>query len=155
MIIRATLDPGPTPDNTIEVPKQTSFHTPIGKYNAAIRSVSKKIRQGGTSSIPFIRLVFNVHVTGANLDYLAKLDLPENMNEGSELWNVIYRLLGRKALQDCSGGTFDLNTLVGLPCDVEVDHVRGKQERYDFPFVIVTDLREAGALVKKNGKEEH
>jgi hypothetical protein len=128
-------------DNTIEVPKQTTFHTPTGQYNATLRSVSKKTRQTRDSSLPFIRFVFNVHVPQANLDYLAKLDLPENMNEGSELWNVLCRLVGRQCLQDCSGATFDLNMLVALACDIEVDHVRGKQDRYDFPLVVVTNLR--------------
>ena len=141
------MNPGSQP-NIIAVPRQTTFHTPAGQYSATIRSVSKKIRQTGTSSLPFVRFVFTVHITNANIDYLAKLDVPENMSEGSDLWNVLCRLLGRKALQDCSGAKFDLNTLAGLSCDIEVDHVRGKQERYDFPLVMVTDLREAGGLVK-------
>jgi hypothetical protein len=152
MIIRATLNPGTQPDNTIEVPKQTSFHTPTGQYSATIRSASKKVKQASDSTIPFVRIVFNVQVPSASLDYLAKLDVPANMNEGSDLWNIICRLLGRQALQECSGSTFDLNRLVGLSCDIEVDHVRGQQERYDFPFVIVTDLRKAGTLVKQEEK---
>ena len=154
MIIRATSNPGSQP-NTIEVPKQTTFHTPAGQYNATIRSVSKKIRQTGTSSIPFVRFVFTVHVPNANVDYLAKLDLPENMSEGSDLWNVLCRLVGRKALQDCSGAKYDLDSLVGLSCDIEVDHVRGKQERYDFPLVLVTNLQTGGSLVKPETKEPH
>ena len=79
---------------------------------------------------------------------MAKLDVQENMNEGSDLWNIIHRLLGRQALRECSGGTFDLNRLVGLLCDIEIDHVRRQQERYEFPLVIVTDLREAGELLR-------
>ena len=148
MIIRATLHQVPQPDNTIAVPKQTSFHTPTGLHNATIRSVSQKFRQATDSSTPFIRIVFNVQVPNAHLDYLAKLDVAANMHEGSDLWNIICRLLGRRALQDCSGSTFDLNRLVGLACDIEIDHVRGQEERYAFPLVIVTDLREAGTLVR-------
>jgi len=157
MNIEATLTQGSTPaqDNTIPVPKQTTFHTPAGPFNASIRSVSKKFRLGGDSSIPFLRFVFTVHVPNAKLDYLAKLDVPANMNEGSELWNLLLRLVGRKALQDCSGGKLDLNALVGLSCDIEVEHVPGKEDRYDFPLVIVTDVREPGSLVKPLVKEEN
>lgn len=151
MIIRATLNPGAQPDNTIEVPKQTSFHTPIGKYGASIRSASRIVKQRRYSSVSFVRLVFNVQIPNTNVNCLAKFDLADNMNEGSDLWNVICRLLGRESLQECSGGTLDLNTLIGLSCDIEVDHVRGQQEQYDFPFVIVTDLRGAEDLVKLSG----
>jgi hypothetical protein len=144
---------GNTP-NTIQVPRQTSFHIPRpGAYSSTIKSVSKKIRL--TDSIPFIRFLFNVHVPGANLDYLAKLDLKQDMNEGSDLWNVIHRLVGRKALQECSESEFDLNSLVNLPCDIEVDHVVDRDGRYEFPLVIVTNLKEPGSLVNADTKEEN
>jgi hypothetical protein len=143
MIIRNL---GNTP-NTIEVPRQTSFHIPRpGAYSSTIKSVSKKIRL--TDSVPFIRILFNVQVPGANLDYLAKLDLKQDMNEGSDLWNVVCRLVGRKALQECSESEFDLNSLVNLSCDIEVDHVVDKDARYECPLVVVTNLKEAGTLVK-------
>ena len=148
MIIKATLNPGTQSGNTIEVPRQTSFHTPHGTHSAVIRSVTTRSRQTISSSFPIVRIVFSVHVPGALVDYLAKLDLKADMNEGSDLWNVICRLVGRKRLQECSGKEFDLDSLVGIPCDIEVEHVWGKTEQHDFPFVVVSDLREAGALVK-------
>ena len=146
MIIKATQNP-PAADNTIEVPRQTSFHTPTGNYNANIRSICRQMKHGADSSTPSVRIVFSVHVPNCNIDYLAKLDVPENMHEGSPLWNIICRLLGRQVLQECSGGQFDLNRLVGCSCDIEIDHVHTHADRYDFPFVIVTDLREPSRLV--------
>ena len=153
MIIRATLNPGTQPGNTIEVPRQTSFHTPHGTHSAVIRSVTKRSRQSISSSFPIVRFVFSVHVPGALVDYLAKLDLKADMNEGSDLWNVICRLVGRKHLQECSGKEFDLDSLVGILCDIEVEHIWGKAEQHDFPFVVVTNVRPAGSLVKPETKE--
>ena len=134
-------------DNTIEVPRQTSFYTPTGDYHATVRSISRKMRQSASSS-NLVRLVFNVHVPNSNIDYLAKLDVPENMHEGSDLWNIICRLLSRQELVDASGGTFDLNRLVGLPCEIHLEHVHADDNQYDFPLVIVTEVREKGRLVK-------
>jgi hypothetical protein len=96
--------------------------------------------------------VFNVNVPGSNVQYLAKLDLPENLNEGSDLWNVLCRLITRKRLQDCSGSQFDLNTLIGLPCDLEIGHITDKAEDYEFPLVVVLDIQPAGTLVEEGGK---
>jgi len=135
--------------NTIEVPRQTSFHTPEGRYSATIRSV-KRTRQSWSSQHPIIRIILNVNVLGSNIKYLAKLDLQENLNEGSDLWNVLCRLVGRKALRDCSGGKFDLDTLVGLACDIETQHSYDYKDDHEFPLVLVTDLTEAGGLVCVN-----
>ena len=149
MIIKATLNPDSTQSrNTIEVPRQTSFHTPEGVHSAVIRSVSKRFRQAGGSSVPVVRFLFSVNAPGALVDYLAKLDLKQDLNEGSELWNVICRLVGRKRLQECSGKEFDLDSLVGMQCDIEINHIRGRADEHDFPFVVVSDLMEAGSLVK-------
>ena len=152
MIIKATLRPADSQaGNTIEVPLQTSFHTPEGRFPASIRS-TKKGSQSWSSNQPMIRFIFNVNVPGSNIQYLAKLDLPENMNEGSDLWNVLCRLVGRKVLQECSGKTFDLNKLVGTPCDIETQHNHEYREDHDFPLVIVTDLQETGTWEAANAK---
>jgi hypothetical protein len=135
--------------NTIEVPQQTSFHTPAGQFSATIRSI-KRTRRSWSSQHPIIRFIFNVNVPGSNVQYLAKLDLQENLQEGSDLWNVLCRLVGRKALRDCSGGQFDLNKLVGLSCDIETQHSYDNKEDHEFPLVLVTDLTEAGGLVCVN-----
>jgi hypothetical protein len=130
----------------VEVPRQSSWHTPKGSYHSTIRSVNIINRFGFGSKLA--RLVFDVHVANSQLDYLAKLDLKLDLSEGSDLWNLICRLFSRKALQDNSGSTFDLERLVGMECDVEIDHNCDKAEEYDFPLVLVTDVREAGRLVK-------
>ena len=152
MIIRPTHTGTNPVSNTIAVPRQSSWHVPTGNYRATIRSANKKFRQGFSSSIPIVRLVLGLTVPGSSIDYLVKLDLQQDLNEGSDLWNVICRLKTRKALQDCSEAEFDLDSLVNTPCDVEIDRVNARADNYDFPFVYVADLREAGALVKEPGE---
>lgn len=131
----------------IDVPRQTSWHVPRGTYSGSIRSVNLKHCLAGNSNTPNVRVTFNVHVPGSNIDYLSKVDLRLDLNEGSELWNLICRLLSRKVLQDSSGGQFNLESLVGLPCDLEISHNFDKAEDYAFPLVIVTDVQEEGRLV--------
>jgi len=144
----------PASSLVIDVPRQTSWHVPRGSYTGSIRSVNVKFRIAGNSNTRIARIVFNVNVPGSILDYLAKLELRLDLNEGSELWNLICRLIGRQALQDSSGGQFNLESLVGLPCDLEIDHNFDKAEDHPFPLVIVTDVQEAGRLVKPETKPE-
>lgn len=152
MTIRAT-NAGSTPSNLVDVPLQTSFHVPAGQYRATIQSSSRKTRQSGSSTVHFRRILFHVAVPNARFQYLAKLDLKEDLNQGSDLWNVISRLLGKKALQDCSGGTFDMNTLNGVTCDIQIDHVTDNADEYDFPLVLVTEVKESGGLLKSEENE--
>lgn len=150
MIIRATTPASCQAriGNTIQVPRQTSFRVPRpGSYSSNIRAVTRKLKHSGDSSTRFIRFLLNVIVPGSNIDYLAKLDLKEDLHEGSELWNVLCRLIGRARLQELSGSSLDLDSLVGLPCDIEVDYVYGIGE-HDFPLVMVTNIQPAGTLVK-------
>ena len=155
-LVMPTLSNTPRPASSlvIDVPRQTSWHVPRGSYTASIRSVNLKSRLAGEGNVKTTRIVFNVDVPGSQLDYLAKVDLKLDLNEGSELWNLICRLLSRKALQDSSGGHFNLESLVGLHCDLEIDHNYDKAEDYAFPLVIVTDVQEAGRLVKPVTKPE-
>jgi hypothetical protein len=40
---------------------------------------------------------------------------------------------------------------VGQACDIEIDHNYNKAENYDYPLVIVSEVQEAGRLVKTVG----
>ena len=137
-----------SPTLAVDVPRQSSWHVPISSYTGSIQSVKLRNHFAGPNSIPLVRITFKLVSPGSNLDYLAKVDLKLDLTENSDLWNVICRLLGRKALQDCLGGTFDLQQLVGMQCDVAIDHVLTRAEQYAFPYVIVTNVQAAGALVR-------
>ena len=138
----------PRPSLTVDVPRQTSFYVPADSYSAAIRSVSIRSRQNSRASIPFVHLLFTVNVPGADVEYLAKIDFKLDLNEGSDLWNILCRLIGQKRLQDCSGKQFDLQSLVGLACDLEIGHVHDDAEDYPYPLVVILDIQPAGRLVK-------
>ena len=69
----------------VNVPRQTSWHVPRGSYSSTVRSVSLANRLASISTARLVRLVFTVNVPGSNLDYLAKIELRLDFNEGSEL----------------------------------------------------------------------
>jgi len=130
------------------VPRQSSWHVPRGSYNAHIHSVNLAHRLAVDFTTRLVKIIFKVHVPNSQLDYLAKIEVRLDLTEGSELWNLLHILIGRKALQDCSGQRFNLEQLVGKECDVEIDHNCDKQEEHEFPLVIVADVKEAGRLVR-------
>jgi hypothetical protein len=59
------------------------------------------------------------------------------------------RLLGRKALEDCSGRQFNLRSLKDIECGIEIEHIFDDSDDYEFPLVIVCDIQRAGTLVPK------
>jgi hypothetical protein len=139
---------------TVDVPRQVSFRIEPGRYRAAISGLRPKERQNNRSSTPFVRILLSVTVpNNTKFDYIAKYDLKKDMNEGSDLWNVLCRLIGRKRLEDCSGSSFDLNSLIGTECDIEIGHVCDHSDNYDYPLVVVTDIQASGRLVQTDEVE--
>lgn len=132
----------------VDVPRQSSWHVPTGSYHATIRSVLPSHRLAVDFTTRLVKVIFNVQVPQSQLDYLAKLELRLDMREGSELWNLLCRLIGRRAIQDCSGSKFNLEQLEGLECDIEIDHNFDRAEDHSFPLVIVSDVAEFGRLVR-------
>ena len=146
MIIKANMNSVHTTDNSIEVPSTNPYHAPVGTFHATVREV----RKSGCGR-PMVRFTFGLHVPSSSIEFRAKLDLHENMNSGSDLWHLICKLVGRKTVQDCKGGKFDLNTLVGLQCVVETGHIYNDEDEHDFPLVVVRDVQETGTLVTTTG----
>ena len=131
----------------VDLPRQSSFHLKVGTYTASIRSVNIRYRQSANDSIPHVRFLFGVETRDKSVDYLAKIDFKLDLREDSDLWNVLSRLIGRKQLQ-AANGKFDLNALVGLRCDIVVDHVYVDPDTYDFPLVVITDIQPEGTLIQ-------
>jgi hypothetical protein len=135
---------------TVDVPRQTSFHLPQGTYGAVITSLRPDTRQSQSGGVPMLRMYFEVQVPQlSQFRCVAKLDIRRELNEGSDLWNLIGRLLGRRCLESASGGQFNLLTLIGTPCDIELSHVHDENCEHPHPLVIVTDVQPAGNLIKK------
>ena len=131
---------------TVVVPKESTFKIPEGCYTAKINRASKRERQNAIGSIPYVRLLFGVNVPGLErYNCLAKADFTLSLESGSDLRNVINRLLGRQYLSDLSGQEFNLASLEGLACDIEVEHVDLEgRENYDYPLVVVTNIQKPG-----------
>jgi hypothetical protein len=133
----------------VTVPKQSTFRIEEGKFAAQIKSVRKLERQNSLGSIPFIRIQFKVRVPGLDeqFDCLAKADFPLNLENGTDLRNVINRLLGQAYLANLSGKKFDLEALIGVECEIEVEHVNVEgRENYDYPLVVVRDIQPPGTM---------
>ena len=133
----------------VQVPKQSTFRIEEGKYTAHIKSVRKMERQNSHGSIPLVRIQFKVRIPWLDdqFDCLAKADFPLNLECGSDLRNIINRLLGQAYLANLSGKQFDLEALVGVECEIEVEHVNVEgRENYDYPLVVVTDIQLPGTM---------
>jgi hypothetical protein len=133
----------------VTVPKQSTYRIDEGKYAAPIKSVRILDKQNSLGSIPFVRIQFKVRVPGLDeqFDCLAKADFPLNLESGSDLRNVINRLLGNAYLANLSGKKFDLAALVGVDCEIEVEHVSLEgRENYDYPLVVVRDIQVPGTM---------
>ena len=86
---------------------------------------------------------------------LAKAEFPLNLEHGSDLRNILTRLLGKEVMAELSGQEIDFETLVGREVDVEIEHiVTSKREQYEYPFVQVRDIQLPGQLVKTEVKPE-
>ena len=133
---------------TVTVPQESTFKVPEGKYSAQIKSVRKLDKQNARGSNAFIRFLFLVNVPGLErFDCLAKADFPLNLDNGTDLRNIINRLLGKDYLANLSGQQFSLDALNGLGCEIEVEHVSlDSRENFDFPLVVVRDIQRTGTM---------
>jgi len=134
----------------VPVPKQQNFHIEEGKYRAKISRVKRIERQNAHGCVEGVRFLFEVRVPGSDhLDNLAKADFKLDLESGSDLRNVVTRILGKEAFNTASGKTLDLETLAGLDVDIEIEHIiTSKRDNYSYPFVHVRDIQRPGRLVE-------
>jgi hypothetical protein len=134
--------------NSIPVPRESTFKLREGRYSAKIKTARRKDRQNAKGSTPYLRILFSVNVPGQErYECLAKADFPLNLENGSDLRNVINRLLGKEYLANLSGQEFDFSVLEGLDCEVELEHVDlDGRENYDYPLVVVKDIQKPGSM---------
>jgi len=132
----------------VTVPKESTFKLPEGKYSAKIKSVRKLDKQSARGPTTFVRFHFLANVPGLErFDCLAKADFPLNLESGTDLRNIINRLLGKAYLTSLSGQQFGLDALVGTECEIEVEHVNlDSRESFDFPLVVVRNIQEPGSM---------
>ena len=130
----------------VPVPREHNYKIPEGRYAAQIHKVTRITRPGSNDCGEMLRIMFVLQVAGKEqFTNLAKAEIPLNLEHGSDLRRVLGQLLGRDQLAAISGGELDLGTLVGLPANVQIEHIRtSKSDEYDYPFVLVTDIQSAG-----------
>jgi hypothetical protein len=135
--------------NEVPIPKEHNFHIDEGQYRARIHKVIRTARQNSRGSVEYLRIMFEVlNVPGKdNFLNLAKAEFKLNMEHGSDLRNVIGRIVGREGMAALSGKTFDFDKLMDMEAEVEISHIiTDKSENYDFPFVIVSDVQRPGTM---------
>jgi hypothetical protein len=131
------------------MPQEHNYRIEEGYYTGVIQKIVRASRPNCRDA-DILRIVFGLKVPGKeNFLNLAKAEFSLNLEHGSELRNVLTRLLGKEALAAKSGGQIDLQSLVGMPVDVQVEHViTSKRDQYDYPLVQVCDIQPAGTLVE-------
>lgn len=134
----------------VQLPKDHNYRIEEGKYRASIHKIIKTPRQTGNGCMDNLRFMFEVKVPGKEKFLnLAKAEFPINLEHGTDLRNILTRLLGKDVMAALSGQEIDFETLVGLEVDVEIEHIiTSKREQYDYPFVQVRDIQLPGQLIK-------
>jgi hypothetical protein len=132
----------------VPVPRESNFRIPEGRYRAKITSVRKLNVERLDGAGEVLRLLFEVQVPSLpNRQNLAKAEYRLEMNPGSDLRNVLTRLLGKRVFADAGGGTIDLEQLANMDCEVEIEHVvTSRREEYSYPLVRVRDIRKPGTM---------
>lgn len=134
----------------IQMPKEHNYRIEEGRYTGLIHKIVRTPRSNCQNGGDVLRIICALQVAGKeNFLNLAKAELSLNLEHGSDLRRVLSRLLGKEQMSALSGGELDLESLVGRPVDVEIEHIRtNKTDQYDYPFVNVSDLRPAGTLIE-------
>ena len=134
----------------IPMPKEHNYRIEEGKYRVRIYKLVKTPKQNGLGCVEVLRIVFELNVPGKEQFLnLAKAEFPLTLEHGSELRNVITRLLSKGVLAALSGREIDLEILLGRAADVEIEHIiTSKRENYDYPFVQIRDIQLPGTFVK-------
>ena len=132
----------------IPVPKDPNFRIPEGRYRATITTVRKLLAERADGVGETLRILYEVQVPSLpKCINLAKSEYRLDMNPGSDLRNVLTRLLGKQVLSEAAGGTFDLEQLVGMDVEVEIEHViTSRRDEYSYPLVRVRDIRKPGTM---------
>ena len=133
----------------VAMPKEHNYRIDEGRYRATIHKILRIARSNGENSGDVLRMVFSLSVPGKEqLLNLAKTEFNLNLEHGSELRKALVILLGKEAVSAMSGNQINFESLVGLPVDVEIEHIRtNKSDQYDYPYVNVCDVQQPGTLL--------
>lgn len=139
-----------------QMPKDHNYGIEAGTYRARIYKIIRTPRQTGNGCMDNLRLMFEMMVQGKEKFLnLAKAEFPLNLEHGSDLLNVITRLLGKEVMAALSGQEIDFEKMVGMEVDVEIEHIiTSKSDQCDYPFVQVRDIQKPDTLVNTTPAED-
>ena len=123
----------------IIIPQETTFDLPEGNYAAKIDSVKHITKQTSKGIDHQVRFLFRVHVPEMeHVNTLAGRNFKLSLDANSDLRLFLAGLLGPKFFINGSGKPFDIETLIGKECEVELKHFLGRN--HDKPMVIVASI---------------
>jgi len=129
----------------IEVPKEITFELPEGNFAARISNVKVCPKQTAKGMEDWVRILFEVKIPGMeHLNTLAGRNFKLNLHPGSDLRNFLGGLLGVRFFLNTSGQKFNLETIIGMECEVKLEHFTGKD--YEKPLVVVAAVFPPGSL---------
>ena len=134
----------------VTMPKERNYHIDEGYYTGHVHMVEPVPRHNCRDCENNVRIFFALKVPGKDKFLnLAKAEMPIDVNHGSELREVLTRLLGKETVEAMAGKKSDVKSLlIGRPADVEVEHIiTSKSDQYDFPFVKVCAIQPPGTFV--------
>jgi len=127
------------------IPRETTFELPEGNYAASISGLKKFTKQSNKGIQEHVRLSFDVNIPSrANFVNKAGRNFKKDFNNGSDLRNFLTGLLGRKYFHNLSGKQMNLESLVGMKCELELEHYSNGE--YEHPMVMVNSCHEPGTL---------
>jgi len=126
---------------TADIPRETSFELPEGRYRANISGLKPFTKQAGRGPQDWIKIYFEVHIPGLSerFDTRAWRSFKLSLTPGSELRNWLAGLLGQDYFKERSGQQMSLDSLLNTECEVELEHFYG--QGYEKPLVVVASIR--------------
>ena len=126
-----------------QIPKETTFKLPQGKFRALITSYKTKrvLRESGSSELATI--LFEVQVPKLpNFECMARKVVPVDLKAGSPMRRFLEGLLGARFFKDRASQGVDLKALLeGKLCEVELIHAKHDSDRFDYPLVDVESIQ--------------
>jgi hypothetical protein len=78
---------------------------------------------------------------------LAKAEFRDCMDRGSELCNVVTRLMGKAAVEAAADGVLVIEPLENMDVEIEINHkITSRREEYEYPLVEVVDIQKPGSM---------
>ena len=140
----------------VKMPKKRNYRIPEGRYAGQVHEVVRLPHPSCKDCEDLFRVVFALQVTGSEKYLnLAKAECFFNLDSGSDMHRLLVALLGKESVDAMSDQEINLETLLaGKVGDVQVEHIiTNKSEKFDYPFVHISEVQPAGTWVKETKLE--